>query len=78
MNNNTLDSLSYALSSIQKMAATTTSSVSAFADAIRDLAATGARLQDVVAPVEKLSTYNYFCILLDICNFILIIFSKML
>lgn len=58
MNNDTLNSFSYALSSLQKMAATTTSSVSAFVDAVRDLAATGERVQETVTSVEKISTYK--------------------
>ena len=58
MNNDTLNSFSYALSSLQKMAATTTSSVSAFADAIRNLAETGESVQEIVTSAEKSSTYK--------------------
>jgi hypothetical protein len=49
MTNDNLKSLSDALSTLQKAAAQTTHSTAEFADAMKQLASAGARLQDVVA-----------------------------
>lgn len=59
MTNNNLVSLSEALSSLQEAAAQTTYSTAEFADAIKQLASAGARLQDAVAiDTAKLSKYK--------------------
>lgn len=59
LTNNNLKSLSDALSILQKAAAQTTHSTAEFADAMKQLASTGARLQDAVAiDTAKFSKYK--------------------
>lgn len=59
MTNDAYDSMAYALSILQEAAAQTTHSTADFADAIKQLASAGARLQDVVAiDTAKFSKYK--------------------
>ena len=59
MTTDRLMSLSDALSKIHKVAAQTTQSTAEFVDAMKQLASTGARLQDVVAiETAKFSKYK--------------------
>lgn len=59
MTNDNLESLSNALSALQKVTAQITYSTAEFADAMKQLASTSARIPDVVAiDTAKLSRYK--------------------
>ena len=59
MTNDAYDSMAYALSILQEAAAKTTQSTAKFADAMKQLASTSARLQDAVAiDIAKFSKYK--------------------
>ena len=59
LTNDNFMSLTEALSTLQKVAAQTTQSIAEFADAMKQLASTGARIQDTVAiDTAKFSKYK--------------------